>query len=339
MRVAELADHAARAVIQQLQGDDDYQFKKYRGLGDEAWLLDAIRAALRDDRVPDSAKMTIRGHLGHRLTPPEALDLEAYRRNVLDPQDRTYHGWADGETSNMHRRARELCDPRIVSILVEALDKNPRAAAHNSYALPEVLCHYATIRPRRVRKELEARNLPARLAAAPFHERNYKIRESMELVGLWTPDGRVLSQNEVKQCFELAQEVRGGKPEQLEALFAVTDKLFAKQQGYAAFPALLECDSPVARARLLDYINKAKEGRISQRNRERYYGELTSILYQLHPAHREMHREITVELLQSKSLSLRKAGVEALQSAWQCDFDLDPFSLEAVRTSPVFITV
>ncbi len=332
LSVPELADHAAWAVIQQLLGDDDYRFGKYRGLGDDIWLMDAIRAALRDDGVPESAKKIIRGHLSHRLAPPEPLDLEAYRRNVLDPQDRTYHGWADGETANMHRRANELCDPRIVPILVEALDKNPRAAAHDSYALPEILSHYATICPRSLRKELEAREIPARLAAAPRHERNHKIRQMMEAVGLWAPDDRTVWQDEIKQCFDLAREVRSGKPEQLEALFAITDKLFTKQRGYAALPALLECDSPVARERFLAYINKAKEGRVSQWNRERYYGELTSIVYTLHPRQREMHGEIVVELLQAPSLRLRAAGVESLQSAWQCDFDFDPAALEAERT-------
>jgi hypothetical protein len=330
--VSELADRAAGALIHQLQGDDDYRFGTYRGLGDDDWLLDAIRAALKDDRVPESAKKLIGGHLSHRLTPPEPLDLEVYRRNLLDPQDRTYHGWADGETANMHRRAKELCDPLIVPILVEALDTNPHAAGHHSYALPEVLCHYATICPRTVRKELEGRKLPARLAVTPFGERNHKVREVMELAGIWMPESRVHAP-EIDQCFELSQEVRGGKTEQLEELLAITDKLFARRQGFAAFPSLLECGSPVARERFLAYVHKAKEkGRISQWTRDRHHDELTSILYALHPNHREMHREIVVELLQSKSLSIRQAGAEALLSAWQCDFDFDPLDLEAVRT-------
>jgi hypothetical protein len=331
LRVPELADHAAWAVIHQLQGDDDYRFGKHRGLGDDVWLFDAIRASLGNDGVPESAKRTIRGQLHHRLAPSEPLDLEAYRRNVLNPQDRTYHGWADGETAKMHRRATELCEPRVVPILVEALDTNPRAGAHNSYALPEVLCHYAAICPRLVRKEVEGRRLSARWAASPFHERNYKLREVMELVGLAAPEERSHSQ-EIEQCFDLAQEVRRGKPEQLEELFAITDRLFTKQQGYAALPALLECESPVARERLLAYINKAKKGRVSQWSRERYHGELTSILYALHPKYRQFHLELVQELLQSTSLSLRKAGVEALQSAWQSDFDFDPVNLEAERT-------
>ena len=329
--VPELADGAAWVVIHQLQGDDDYRLGKYRGLGDDEWLLDAIRAALKDDRVSESAKDGIHGHLSSRLTPPEPLDLETYRRNVLDPQDRTYHGWADGATAEMHRRAKELCDPSIIPILVEALDVNPRAAAHRSYALPEVLCHYATICPRTVRKELEERKLPARLAPTPFGERNYKVREVMEMAGIWMPEGRRYVP-EIDQCFELAQKVRGGNSEQLESLFAIADTLFARRQGYEAFPSLLECGSPAARERFLAYIDKAKEGSVSQWTHERHYFELTSILYELHPNHRETHREIVVELLQSESVSLRRAGAEALWSAWQCDFDFDPLDLEAERT-------
>lgn len=331
LKVPELADGAAWAVIHQLQGDDDYRFGKYRGLGDDDWLLDAIRTALKDDRVPQSAKKLIQGHFSHRLAPPEPLDLEAYRRNVLDPQDRTYHGWADGATADMHRRAKELCDPLIVPILVEALDVNPRAAGHNSSVLPEVLCHYATICPRSVRKELEGRKLPTRLAITPFGERNHKVREVMEMAGIWMPEGRRYAP-EIDQCFQLAQEVRGGKSEQLEALLAIADKLFAKKQGYAAFASLLECGSPVARERFHSYIHKAKEGSVVRWTNERYYGELTSILYALHPNHREMHREIVVELLNSKSLPMRQAGAEALLSAWQCDFDFDPLDLAAERT-------
>ncbi len=335
LREPDLAQTAYYAVLGLLQGESHYRYPRFPGFAthsDQKWLRDEFAKAGGDERVPERTRKDIGTVLAYLPGRHIQADLPALRTLLLNKDSAIYRGQIERESENVLRQATEACDPAVIPIVVEALHSVPGAAGNHSYSLAELAFHYATICPRALRRELEARDIPARLAAASRFEQNHKIRETMEAVGIWMPDHRTLAQGEIEQCFELAKEVRNGKPEQLETLFIVTDKLFTKQQGYTAIGALLECDSPVAKQRFLAYIDKAKEGRVGRLTGERYYGQLTSILYTLHPSHRDMHREIVVELLQSKSLSMRKAGAESLLSAWQCDFDFDPVDLEAGRT-------
>ena len=334
LRDPELAQAAYWAIHGFIYGRSPDEYPRYSGIVEEKdrqWFLDELAKAGGDDRVPAKTRQDIQAYFTHFPRGPIKADLTALRTLLMNREADIYRGRIDRDSNRILRLAKEACDPAVVPIVAEALQSVPGASGNQSYSLPELASYYATICPRALRRELEERKLPARLAAAPFGQRNYKLREVMELAGLWMPEGRVHTPA-INECFRLAQEVRGGKTEQLEELLAITDRLFAQRQGYAALASLLNSGAPAARERFLAYIDKAKEESVSQWSHERHYFELTSILYELHPNHRETHREIVVELLQSESVSLRRAGAEALWSAWQCDFDFDPLDLEAERT-------
>lgn len=326
LRVDELAESAAWAVKLQLEGDDDYRFGKYRGLGDDKWLLAEIQSALNDERVADVAKKTLRDWIGRRLRSADPVSLERLRTNLLDPNDPLYHGQVDGETANMLQQAREACDPRVVPILAEVLDQVPASRGARGYVFQQALIHYAKICPRAMQKELEARLLPQRMSDVPF-----RVRDAFESAGIVGPEDSYLA-DEVEHAFELASGVRAGKLYQFDKLLTAADELYQKR-GYAGLPALLECGRPEGKERFLAYVSKAKQGTIHRASNRRSLGQLTSILYYLHPRHNELLHALVLELLKSKMLVEREAGVGALRSTWKWDFDYDPAALEKERTA------
>ena len=59
-----------------------------------------------DDRTPANVKKQLDDWFGSFLRTPPPLDFDQLRGALLDPQDRSYQGWADGPTADMLRQAR-----------------------------------------------------------------------------------------------------------------------------------------------------------------------------------------------------------------------------------------
>lgn len=334
LRDQELADSALWSIRGQLRWDSDFRFPKVRGIQDRDWILHELRVALGDDKVPAGVRERIGQYFGQELRQMDALDIDLLRKRLSDPGDRIYHGWADGQTAELLRDAEAACDPRVVPILAEILNNVP-AAANRAYGFQEKLRFYANICPRAMRRELERRKLPDRLAAIPIHERSYLIRETMELVGIWKPMVPDVLQTSTKRCFDLAKRVSEGDAGATDDLLRAADELIV---GYGdrteAARALLAANSPAARQHYLAYVQAARRGEISGWTHERIISsDLAVFLNALFPERTDEYFEQVGQLLRSDSLLERKAGVDSLQFTLKCDFDFNPLALAAERTS------
>jgi hypothetical protein len=259
------------------------------------------------------------------------LDVEQLRKRLLDRTDRTYHGWADGEASDLLRQAREACDPRVVPVLVEVMDRVPESSSSRSYVFRETLTFYATICPRAMLKELEARQ---RTSTNP-EELSDRIRSEVQHVGGETAVNPSFLRDEVKNCFRLAQRVRDGHDD-VAALLQAVEQLVAKRElsfeVWQGLPALLDSHSPAAREQFVSHVQSLKRGEINRLSHQRYIGSaLPILLHHIYPKHSGVYVEQVLELLKSESLMERKAGVESLKLTLQSDFDFDYQALEAER--------
>lgn len=335
LRDADLAESAVGSLHAQLEGEDYGDLPRYHRLDDEPWLVEQLQAALLDVRVAEKTKKLLRDYFWNHLRPRAPLDLELLRKSLMDPKDRTYHGWADGPTANLLRDAREACDPRLVPMLVEVLEKMPVASSNHGSAFQGTLAHYARICPRAMKKEFEKRGFPGKLPSPdPGSGVPLGIRDAMEATKIWPSRNKPYLENEIAHCFELAVEIRAGKSDQVDALLKAVDALHAKHEnrGQAAFPALLDSGSPAARERFFDYLNKAKQGRLNHWSNQITLRDVAEVINPLHAKHPKLHLELTLGLLKSNSLVEREAGVICLGSGWQSGFGFDHEALEAERT-------
>jgi hypothetical protein len=335
VRDPELAESALWGIRDLLRWNHDYRYPPNRGLANRDWLLEELRKASTDGEVAEEAKKSIREWFGHAFPRLESLDLADLRQRLLDPQDEIYHGWPDGKTAEMLRQAREECNPRIVPILVEVLEKFPDASGNQAYQFQETLAFYANICPRAMRKELEARNLVDRLAAIPSYKRSFKVRDAMEKASVWEPR-QFPSDGDQQRCYRLAQEVREGKATEAE-LLAVMDQLVARWQTsgftYQALGALIKAGTPAARERFFKYVEEAKKPQINTFTQEPMESlELVWLLHHLYPENAADYFSEVLELLRSKSLIERKTGVQSLMYTLRWDFDFDAEALEAQRS-------
>jgi hypothetical protein len=334
-RDAELGEAATSAARQLLHMDIDYEFPKRRGLDDRNWLLDEIRKAGNDEATPTNVKKNINEWFGHMLRSTQPVDAEQLRQRLLDPQDRTYQGWADGKTADMLRQARDECDPRLIPMLVEVLDKMPQTWGNKGYGFQDTLKRYALICPRFTGEELKKRGLPDRLGAMPSYERSHIISDVMELANLWPSRFRSTIHDEVNDCLRLGVFVRDGKVDESVLLQAV-DRLIAKHglSGLTcqALKGLTDAGTRATRERFFKFVGDARQPRVSQFFYDPRLGDISSLLHHLFPDHTQDYVEQVLQLLRSNSLLERKAGVSSLAFTLQCDFDFDPEALEEERS-------
>ena len=345
LRQSEMAEFAVGSIHFQLNGDSGDGLPICRGLeSGHEWLVGELRAALVDERVSDKTKKQIRESFWDQVRESPSLNLEVLRNIMLDPKDPSYKVHDKGspppqiedeKTANLLRDAREACDPRIVPILAEVLERVPAASGNHAHAFQQTLAHYAMICPRAMKKEFEKRGLPGKLPPPdPASGIPLGIRDAMEATKIWPSRNKPYLENEIAHCYELAAEVRAGKSDQTDALFKAVEELYAKHEnrGQAALPALLDSDSPAAREEFLDYLNKAKRGRLNRWSNQLSLREVSEVVSPLYPKHAKLHIELVLGLLKSKSLAEREAGFGCLGSAWQSDFGFDHEALEADRT-------
>ncbi len=333
LRVTNLAETALGAVQRLLQGEEHYGYPRFRGLpGDPSWLVDELRKAAQDERIPERTRKEITQYLLYVPLADVTVDLDALRHELLNSESTIYRGLIENRTEKLLRDAKQACDPRVIPILAEALDTVPKASGHHSYSLPELLTHYALICPQKTRKELEKRGVPARLATIPSSDRNHKIHEAMETAGLWAPRYPIRNADETATFRRLALKVRGGNLDAVDELLEAADKLFEKRS-YKGLSALLDADAPEAEARFLSYVKRKKQTRLNQFSHELQIDlDLTYVLDALYPGHPDVFAEQILELLQSKSLAERKKGADILVFTLQSDLDFDPVALELDRT-------
>lgn len=331
LRDADLAQHALAACRTQLQGENDYEYPRFRGLSDDrSWMMDELRKAAQDEQVPAETRKEIARLLDNVSTGDMSVDLEALRHELLNTESALYRGRIENQTAKLLREAKQACDPRVIPILVEALDTVPQASGHQSYSLPDLLHHYALICPHATRKELEKRGVPDRLAGIRSYERNFKIHEALETAGLWPPREPDRRAEEVAAFQRLAIKVRGRRAAE-EELLEAADKL-VQNRAWRGLSALLDANSPAAEARFYDYLEQKK-----QRSRNRISGELQPdfdlvyVLDALYPGHPDVFVEEILKLFRSPSLAERRKGVETLKFTLQTDLDFDPAALEADR--------
>ncbi|MCE9524685.1 MAG: hypothetical protein K8R36_01365 [Planctomycetales bacterium] len=344
LRQGEVASFAVGAIHSHVYGDSGDLLPRNRGLeNDQEWLVGELRAALVDKRVPDQVKKLIREQFWELVRERPPIELEVLRKILLDPKDPSYreHGkgdpppkTGDEKTANMLRDVREACDPRLVPLLAEVLEKMPAASSNHGYAFQETLAHYARICPRAMRKELEKRDFPGKLPPPdPASGIPLGIRDTMEACKIWPSRHKPYLEKEVARCFALAAEVRAGKSEQTDALIREVDAVYVELEGRgrSPLPALLDSGSEVARTKFFDYLNKAKQGRLDRWSNQLSLREVVGVVSPLHPKHSKLHLELVLGLLKSKSLAEREAGVNCL-SSWHSDFGFDHQAVEAERT-------
>jgi hypothetical protein len=222
----------------------------------------------------------------------------------------------------------------VILVLVEVLDQVPAASGNRAYAFQETLLFYARICPRAMRRQLEARDLPSRLAAIPSHARSYLIREAMEAASVWTSSALAERDEEIAHCLKLAKLVRAGHTEETETLLQAAQDFFDKRGiGAPIIRALLDSGSPAAREWYLARLSNARRAQISPLSHEPFIGvDLTLLLHPLFPEHTAIYFEQVRALLSSSSLRERKAGVRSLEFTLKCDFGFDPEALEADRS-------
>src|SRR5262249_7886972 len=147
VRDPELGEAALWGIRKQLLWDHDPQYPKSPGLAERDWLLEELQKATHDANVPEETKIKIHGYVGHVLGRPEPIDWAVLGERLFDRSDRIYHGWADGQTAKLLRQAQDACDPRLIPILVEVLEKVPEASGNHGHQFQEALRFYAEICP------------------------------------------------------------------------------------------------------------------------------------------------------------------------------------------------
>jgi hypothetical protein len=335
LRSLEFGEAAIGLIGGLLTSDTDTDLPKRRSFSEKKWLLSELAKFSEDKAVPSPVRAKIKEQFRHAYRVLTPLDLGAFRQRMLDPADKMYGQYLDNDTYNLHLQARELCDPRLVPILVEVLDKLPAAGGHQGASLFQgTLKFYAELCPRAMRRELEQRNLPARFSAKPSHQRGIDVRQTMQIVGLWPDSG---TNPDAERCAALAQQVRQGKLDE-SALIEAMDQFIAKRKDsglpYYALGSLWISGGPQARQRFLAYLDAEKKptmNRFSQQEQLSYgFVELLSHLY---PSDAELYFEHIRRLLKSQLLMERTAAVQSLTSTLNYDFDFDPESLENLRTA------
>jgi len=335
LRDPDLAEAAAWSIRRLLAMDANYGFPKRPVFADCEWLREQLRTLSHDEATPASVRKLIDESFRYELRIPSPLDIDKLRSRLLNPSDPVYSGRGDGETADMLRESREICDPRMIPLLVEVLDKVPAASGNHAYGFQEALKFYAIVCPREMADELKKRKLPERLETIPGHKRSFMIEHALEAAGVWPSRSTLSATRDVKRCHELAKQVKDGHDSEADLLAAVEGLVEKHGLGYMAsggLAVLIDAGTPAARERFLTYVQEAKKAETNRITHEPTIDvTLTFLLHQLFPNHVAEYREQVLALLRSKSLVERKAGADSLNFTLQCDFDCDPAALEGDR--------
>lgn len=131
-----------------------------------------IRAALASPDLPPAIRSQLRNSMSRdlpaalRTTLPKVDPAEA-EKVLMNSKDKAYEGWRlNKDAGKLLDNMRQVCDPRLVPVLVKVACELPKATDTKSYTFRETFQQYARMCTRAMRRELDKRGkLP------PFDEK------------------------------------------------------------------------------------------------------------------------------------------------------------------------
>lgn len=131
--------------------------------------------ALASPQVAEPIKNELRGSFRHLYEKPPELDWERAEKILLNPQERCYHGWAEGEGHQMYQQIIPAGDPRAVPLLIRVLREVPATRGNRAAMFKDALLYYARLCPNAMRREVAKHGLDKELSALPQSD-GYDVR-------------------------------------------------------------------------------------------------------------------------------------------------------------------
>lgn len=141
-----------------------------------------LRSAVASADLPAAVKLQLRQIFPDLLDECQPLDLTRAEKLLLDPNDRSYQGMADGEAHRVYEAALRTFDARLVPLLARVLHEVPPARGPQAYRFRETLLHYAGICPNALKVEMARRDIDLKRYRDVSHELTSRL-----LIRLRTP--------------------------------------------------------------------------------------------------------------------------------------------------------